>query len=306
MIHRKLIKVVNLINITNEPDRSDETAVALGFFDGLHLGHRAVIKAVIGRENLVPTVFTFSNWAHLPKFKTQESIITDDVKLDKLREIGVEYVYAPDFESVKDYSDKDFVEKILAERLNAKLAVCGYDFRFGKNAEGDADRLCELCSKKGIDVIVIPAQKFGETVISSTRIRELIKNGDISMANRLLGYKMEYKLEVVHGAQRGRQMSFPTINQVIPSGNVLPKFGVYKSETVIDGKAYLSITNIGIKPTFGENKPLMETHIIGVNADLYGKILSVRLIDFVRGETKFSGMDELKKQIQTDLQYITK
>ena len=281
-----------------------KSAVALGFFDGLHLGHTQVIMQALLQE-LTPIVFTFSNRSVLPKFTRREDIINYDFKLELLESMGVKHIYAPDFADIKDMTAEQFVREILVERLGADFVSCGYDFHFAKGGTADADTLCELCGKHGIRVCVVPAVKIDGETVSSTLIRQLIKSGDIEKANCFLGYELTCSLEVIHGKQNGKKMGFPTINQAIPEGMTIPKQGVYKSRTRVNDTEYPSITNIGVKPTIDleENEirsPIMETHIIGFDGDLYGKRVTVSLLSFMREERKFSGLQELSEQLEKD------
>ena len=295
---------MTMTDITAAGFKDGKSAVALGFFDGLHLGHTRVIVQTLLQE-LTPIVFTFSDSSLLPKFNRREDIIAHGLKLELLEKMGVKYIYAPDFADVKDMTAEQFVEEILVNRLNARFVSCGYDFRFAKGGRADADTLRELCRAFGIEVCVAPAVELEGEVVSSTRIRELLKSGDIEKANRFLGYELTYSLEVIHGKKNGKKMGFPTINQTIPEGMTVPKQGVYKSRTKAGGTDYPSITNIGVKPTIhleeGEQRsPLMETHIIGFDGDLYGERVSVSLLSFMRDERKFSGLQELSEQLEKD------
>ena len=295
---------MSITDITVTGFREGKSAVALGFFDGLHLGHTQVIVQALLQE-LTPIVFTFSNRSVLPKFTQREDIINYDFKLELLESMGVKHIFAPDFADVKDMTAEQFVEEILVKRLNADFVSCGYDFHFAKGGEAGADTLRELCGRRGIKVCVVPAVKIEGETVSSTLIRELIKSGDIEKANRFLGYELTYSLEVIHGKKNGKKMGFPTINQEIPETMTVPKQGVYKSRTLAGNTDYHSITNIGVKPTIdleeGELRvPLMETHIIGYEGDLYGKRVSVSLLGYMRAEQKFASLEELSKQLEKD------
>ena len=293
-----------MTDITEAGFSGGKSAVALGFFDGLHLGHtRVIVQALI--QELTPIVFTFSGSSVLPKFRQREDIITHDLKLELLEKMGVKHIYAPDFADVKDMTAGQFVEEILVNRLNAGFVSCGYDFRFARGGTADADTLRELCCKRGIKLCVVPAVKIDGETVSSTLIRQLIKNGETEKANLLLGYELTYCREVIHGKENGRKMGFPTINQTIPEGMTVPKQGVYKSRTRVGDTDYPSVTNIGVKPTIdleaGEQRaPLMETHIIGYDGDLYGQRISVSLLSYIRSERKFSGLQELSEQLEKD------
>ena len=293
-----------MTDITAAGFTAGKSAVALGFFDGLHLGHTQVIVQALLHE-LTPIVFTFSNRSVLPKFTHREDIITYDFKSELLEKMGVKHIFAPDFADVRDMTAQQFVQEILVERLNAGFVSCGYDFRFAKGGEANADTLRELCGSFGIEVCVVPAVKEDGETVSSTLIRQLIKSGGMEKANRLLGYELTYSLEVIHGKKNGKKMGFPTINQTIPEGMTVPKQGVYKSRTRIGDTDYPSVTNIGVKPTIDleENEvrmPLMETHIIGFDGDLYGEKVSVSLLAYMREERKFSGLQELSRQLEKD------
>lgn len=284
-------------------EKNRPSAVALGFFDGLHLGHIEVIKRALLKEGHCSVVFTFNDKTSLPKFsgKKDHCIITHEQKTEIFRNLGVERVYAPDFSDVKDFTAGEFVERILKNELDASFVVCGYDFRFGKGGEGNPEILRQLCAEYGMECEVVPAVEVDGVTVSSTVIRDLIRNGDIETANRFLGYELSYNLIVLEGSHIGRTIGFPTINQVIPDYMVKPKNGVYKSWTIVDGRTYRSITNIGVKPTVGyTGGSVMETNINGYEGDLYGRTVRVALREFIREEVKFSSLEELKNQIEAD------
>lgn len=288
------------------------TAVAAGLFDGVHLGHRAVIEkaASIARENtdISAAVFTFDTATVTSKGDGLGCILNREDKLSVLERFGAEYVYSPDFTEFREYSAERFVKEVLCERLKAKYVVCGTDFRFGKGASGDTKTLEMLGSEFGISVITVPpvSEENGRK-ISSTHIRELISDGHIVEANRLLGYDYFFRLPVISGNHIGRTIDFPTINQRLESERTLPKFGVYASRAEIDGKVYSGVTNIGVKPTVSDSGDVLaETYIIGFEGDLYGENVKLSLIDFIRPEVKFSGIDELKAQIKKDVMMAAK
>ena len=267
--------------------------VALGYFDGVHIGHRAVINAVPDTA-----VFTFRN-------RNVNNITTDETKRKLFTELGVKQICAYDFDAIKDMSPGQFVHDILHNELNAEVICCGYDFRFGAGGQANAEDLTRICGQYGIKTIIIPAVKAGGEPVSSTRIRELIASGGIEAANRLLGYEMHYELEVVGGNKLGRTIGFPTINQNMPPELILPRFGVYTGRVAVHGGCYKGITNIGVKPTAGENKQVtIETHITGFDGDLYGEIIKVSLISFIRPEMKFNSFTELSQQIKEDLKWL--
>ncbi len=283
-----------------------KTAVALGLFDGVHLGHRAVIGAVVQQKKhgLTPAVFTFSTHQSTPSSKGSLSYIcTDTDRLSILESLGVEIVFMPDFEDIKDQSAYDFVHDILKCRFNAGFVSCGFNFHFGAKGVGNIDILQNECLSSGIALHITDPMTYGGDPISSSRIRNLLLEGKIEQANILLGAPYFISGEVIHGFSVGHEIGFPTANQAIQPNRIVPRHGVYATLTEIDGKTYHSVTNIGLKPTIAKiDSPLSETHIIGYDGDLYGKNIKVIFRSFLRPEQKFSGLDALKDQIARDKQ----
>ncbi len=283
----------------------------MGLFDGLHYGHRTVIKYAvdIAHENncIEPAVFTFETDTVTSKCSGNlEYIMSRDLKREMLESLGVRYIYSPDFMNFKNLTAEEFVTLVLNDKLCAQYVICGEDFRFGHGASSGVDDLKKLCQKFGIEVIVIPPVKeLGDRRISSTLIREYIRQGDVETANKLLGYPFQFRLPVTYGNQIGRTISFPTINQIMPKKQILPKFGVYASKVEFAGMRFLGVTNVGVKPTVGgQHSPLAETFIIDFNGDLYGESVKVMLTKFIRPEKKFSGIDELMMQIKSDVETV--
>lgn len=286
---------------------STKTAVALGLFDGLHSGHQDVIHAAVDfiPKGIAPAVFTFETDTVTSKGKGGvDVILSRDLKFELLERLGVEYIYSPDFLNFKGLTAVQFVKMVLRDKLCAKYVICGEDFRFGKGGVCGKKELEVLCKEYGISIVVVPPTIIDGDIVSSTRIRNHIKLGEIEKANRLLGYEFKMKLPVVYGNQIGRTLDFPTINQYIPKRQIVPKFGVYASKAIIDGKSMRSITNIGVKPTIGkETEPLAETNILGYSGDLYGQTIEISLSRFIRPEQKFTSLDELKAHVMADIEY---
>lgn len=297
-----------MIDITYGAPPSEKTAVALGYFDGLHLGHKGVIGAALRQREqngLRPAVFTFNCDTTLPKFKSPEDIISFENKRELLQKIGVEYMFAPDFADVCGLVEDDFIKEILVRKLNAGFACCGKNFRFGLGGHGTPESLKSIGKKYGISVEIVEDVCLDGKLISSSHIRELIRSGNIKEANRLLGYELWFRLPVIRGNGLARTMSYPTINQIIPKTNIIPRFGVYGSHVEVGGRQYNGITNIGIRPTVvSDGGTVMETHILGFSGDLYGQNIAISLFCFLRDERKFSGLEELKKQIADDIDKI--
>lgn len=278
--------------------RSDRPlSVAIGNFDGVHSGHRAVICAAVN-SNYTTAVFTFDT-----PTKNTALVSTIGTKRRIIESLGVEVYICPDFEAIKNFTADEFIE--LLQKMNVKSVFCGFNFKFGKGASGDCDTLKNLGDKCGIDVTVIPPVTVDGAVISSSEIRKLLQNGEINTANKFLTRPFEFDFKVTHGAHLATDfMKTPTINQPWDSDITLPAFGVYASKTVIDGNVYKSITNIGIAPTVEYNEVRAETHIFDCNSMLYGEEPTVMLYSFLRGERKFSSVDELKKQIFADSETV--
>lgn len=278
---------------------SKNIAVCLGSFDGLHSGHRAVISNV---ENYSPLLLTFE--PHPVEFFTNKKppvILQEDLKKEMLNNMGATMVKL-NFKEIYAMSAEDFFEKIIIDIYHPKAVSCGYNYRFGKNAAGDTSTLKTLCDKHNIPLYIAEKNCYANEAVSSTRIRKSISYGDIVSANNMLGYNFTYKTEVVYGNQNGgKLLGFPTANQILPENFVVPKFGAYKSNTLIDNKWFESVTNIGVRPTLDGSRLFSETHIINFSGNLYGKKLQIQLTDFIRPEIKFNSFEELKEQIKTDI-----
>ncbi len=277
-------------------------AVAIGIFDGVHIGHMAVIDSAVAlkKEGLVPAAFTFSI-ADSPK--TGGMLISDELKREYLSKAGIERIESPDFSEFASMDGESFVRRRLIGEMNARAVCCGYDFRFGRGRACGTDELRDICARCGVRVYVAPEVTDSGLPVSSSRIREAIAAGDVSTANRLLGREYEFETQVSHGRRLAGRLGFPTINQKWPERFVTPRFGVYASRARIGGESYAAVTNIGVKPTVVENGGdgvLAESYIEGFSGDLYGCRVRVALVDFMRPERKFGSIDELKAQIMRD------
>lgn len=282
---------------------ANKTSVALGYFDGLHKGHMKILHSALSSsgDGVEPFVLLFDCHPQTVIGKTApSSIMTKDDRDSLLSEMGFHILTIP-FTDIREMSAKEFVEEILFRKLNAKTVCCGFNYRFGKNASGDSKTLSELCKNYGIETIVESEQTVDGETVSSTKIRSLIEDGNITLVNKLLGRPFGYTLEVIHGNKNGRLLGFPTANQAFPENFTVPKYGVYASKTTVDGKIYRSITNIGIRPTLSDDTLLSETHIIGFDRDLYGEKIKVELLKFIRSERKFNSLEEVFTQVREDI-----
>ena len=287
---------MKIVRSLEEMGETAPSSLALGAFDGLHRGHMAVIGRACapgeGGRRLQPAVFTFSRSP-----AGNSAVLTGRDKERLLEDAGVEVLYSLEFSQVKDWEAEAFVEQVLFETCAAQRLCCGEDFRFGRGARGDTALLQTLCDRRGVELTVVPPVKEGGEKVSSTRIRAAVEAGDISLANRLLGRPFGFSLEVIHGNHIGTGLGTPTINQAIPEGFVLPRFGVYASWCRVGGEYFYGVTNIGVKPTVGSDRVLAETWMPEFSGDLYGKRVRVFLVAFIRPERKFGSLEELKEEI---------
>lgn len=276
-------------------------ALALGTFDGIHKGHMNVLCETkkFEEKSLTPAVLVFDRHPQeVLSGKKQFLLLTPTEKDRIFRENGVLPVNVC-FDKIKNYTPEEFV--VFTKNLGAKALVCGKNFHFGKNSSGNTEILFELCEKYGIIFQTAENEYFSEELISSSRIRTLIENGHIEEANQMLGRYFSYDFPVSRGRGNGTVWGFPTANQKIPDSFVRPKFGVYASRVLIDGKYYPSVTNFGVCPTVADSlEAVSETFVQKFNGSLYGKELRVELIKFLRNEQKFPDVDALTAQVMKD------
>ncbi len=277
-------------------------AVALGYFDGLHAGHAKVLGKTLGayKSGLAPSVMLFDvPPAEAVTGRKTVRLLTDTERDAVLKKSGFELLYVS-FNELRDMTPREFVENILCRRFNAGEVFCGFNYTFGKNGAGSAETLKAECAKFGIIVNVIESVTFDGEPVSSSAIRRLISDGKIERANEMLGYTFGFTSPVFSGDHRGRLLGAPTINQYLPDGLVMPKFGVYAAVADINGVRYSGVANIGKRPTFNGDSLRSETFILGFDGNLYGKEVTVRLVSFIRDEMKFPSADALKEQIVRD------
>lgn len=287
---------------------SRKYAIALGYFDGLHLAHMSVINKAVGyaADGLIPAVLLFDKHpSEVISEKKVPQLLQNEKRDELLREKGILPIYIG-FNNIKDMSPEEFVKEILVRKLNAGAVICGYNYHFGKNSAGDASLLGELSEKYNIRLTVCPPFSLNGEEVSSTKIRKAVANGDIEKANAMLGFPFMFSSEIFTGDRRGRLLGAPTINQYLPEGLTVPRFGVYASEVFFEGRKYTGVTNIGSRPTFDGGSFRSETYIIGFCGDLYGKNVEVHLHAFIRPERKFPDAYTLKKQISEDVKAAEK
>ena len=284
--------------------KQNKNIVILGNFDGVHKGHQIILKKSVNKakeENLKSIVYTFNEY---PKNK-QTKITTCSEKAYLLNENGIDYLYLEQFEKVRNYTPKEFVEKVLVDTLNAKEVYCGFNFTFGKEKSGDVSILEKLLKEKNIKLNVQePVRDENKEIISSTRVRNYIKEGNFEKVRELLGHNFIILGEVIYGKQLGRVIGFPTANLKFEN-KIYPEFGVYGVKIHIQGdeKIYNGVMNIGRNPTVDVGVLSVETNIFDFNEDIYGKIILIEVLENIRYEKKFSSVDKLKEQIGKDASY---
>ena len=281
--------------------------LALGFFDGVHTAHRTLIekgKRVAEERGIPLGIFTFSSDGSLKSGAPR--IYADEEKLEIFESLGVDFTALADFSSLSHLSPEEFVEKVLISDLGASACAAGFNFRFGRRASGNSDTLKRLMQKHGREVVIAEELTDSGETVSASRIRTLLSSGNIEEANRLLGVPYSIKGKVAHGNATGRRLGYPTVNLPVKEGGALPKNGVYRSSVTIDEKEYNGLTNLGSCPTFEERKVHAETYLFDFSGDLYGKEVRVSFLEFLRDEQRFSSPEELKMQINIDINSIRK
>ncbi|MFT9498287.1 bifunctional riboflavin kinase/FAD synthetase [Anaerosolibacter sp.] len=287
--------------------KSYKCGVALGSFDGIHIGHQTLLMNLVDvcrKNKFKSVVYTFTNH---PRSLTSRNgapnrILTEKDKFNVFREFDIDYVISVEFDDLhRNLAPAKFVEDILIRKLNMAYGVVGFDYRFGYKAHGDVNLLKEYQQQFMYELKIVDAVKIEDEIISSTAIRKFIGDGMINKANLFLGRKYSVFGNVVRGKGLGHQLGFPTANLKIEGNLILPKPGVYYTKCIIDEKIYPSITSVGYNPTFGENPITVETHILNFDNDLYGKEIEVQFYHCCRGEMKFASVDDLVKQVQIDI-----
>jgi len=285
--------------------------LAIGNFDGVHLGHQKIIKELIEYskiKNCSSAILSFK--PHPRKFFSDEyrnfQIITEEEKIYLLDKQGIDHYFSLLFdENIASMSPKDFITKILVEKLHSKHLIVGYDFKFGKDRKGNASLLQEQSKTLGFDMNIIQpiTSNYNTIAYSSSRIREFIRNGNMEKANLFLGRNWSMQGTVIKGNRRATAMNFPTANLV--SGELIhPKKGVYAIRAKYINKWSNGIANFGERPTVDGKRLLLEAHLFEFNQNIYGKELTVEFLTFIREEKKFDNFALLTEQIQKDIQLV--
>lgn len=279
----------------------ERTIYALGFFDGVHLGHQALLAECrrmadsLGCKAGVVTFLghpdTVVSGAAMPLINTP----SDRGRL--LRQYGMDTILELPFD--KQLMTMSYLTffRMLVKKYHAAGLVCGHDFRFGYRGEGDAEKLAAACREQGIPCSVVRSQKLEGITVSSTHIRSLLEQGDVETAARFLGHPHIFTGTVVPGRKLGRTLGIPTANLVLPEGVLIPRFGVYACRAVVDGDEYPAVTNVGIRPTVGGGNVTVEPWILDFQGDLYGRELTLEFFALLRPERKFPSLEALKEEI---------
>ncbi|SFB03684.1 riboflavin kinase / FMN adenylyltransferase [Acetitomaculum ruminis DSM 5522] len=288
----------------------EKTAICLGKFDGLHKGHRRLIRNISDRKKygLKTVVYTFdTNPAFLINHEKEQLITTNYERKVLIEEMGIDYLYELPFtKEIMNLEPEYFIEKIVKE-LSIKYMTVGNDFRFGKGGRGDYALLAKLAKDLSFELDIIDKERYEDRDISSTYVRECIIAGDMEKSKELLGYPYTIVGEVVHGNQLGRTIDIPTANVVADDNKIFPPNGVYVSRVCIGDLVYGSVTNIGIKPTVTDKHIKgAESFIFDFSNDIYGKEIKIELLKYVRPEMKFKNIEELKGRMQADADYSKK
>lgn len=298
---------MRLFHGTDNAEIQRPTVLTLGVFDGLHLGHQLIMRTVVERaraSGAIPTVITFDPHprAVLHPESAPPLLQTFDQKIEGFGVLGIEQTIVVRF--TKEFSEiraTDFLRDVVTDRLHAREVYLGKGFAFGHNREGNIELLKRLGSELGFVAGEVPEVSLRGRRVSSSKIRDLLSQGEVNLARRMLGRPYGVEGRVEHGAERGHQLGFPTAN-LHPQNRVIPRNGVYVTGTLIDGQWRRSVTNVGVRPTFGaESEPSVETFVMNWEGDLYGDVVRVRFLHRLRDERKFHSLDELTSQIGKDV-----
>lgn len=278
------------------------TVYALGFFDGVHLAHQALLTAcreLSGEQNAQTGIITFQNHPDACVTGAAPALINTPEDRDRLlHHYGMDHIVALPFDKELMRTPWQDFAATLVTKYHAVGLVCGEDFRFGHHGEGTAEKLQSFCREQNIPCTVVPCQKVEDTIVSSTHIRGLLEQGELESANAFLGHPYILSGTVVSGRRLGRTLGFPTANLHIPEGLLVLPFGVYACRAYVDGKQYLAVTNLGKRPTVGGHRITVESYLLDFEGDLYGKPLTLTFHHFLRPEKKFPDLETLTQEIR--------
>ncbi len=313
------------MQIFTELNKNPNLSLALGFFDGVHSGHQAVIKSAVDyakQNGTKSAVITFRDhpccyfWGVCPKY-----ILTREMREEKIAEFGVDYLYELDFEEISGLTAEDYLKDCLVKNFTPVAISTGWNHNFGYKKSGNPKFLKDNAKKFGYEYFELPPKKYESEIISSTAIRKFLSEGKIEKANSMLGYKFFVRGEVVKGNQIGRTIGFRTANLEYPSELINLPYGVYAAEVQTADKVtkqettdnshtsmppclytyYKAVANYGVRPTVSGSKAILEVHILDFDEDIYGETIEVSFEKMLRPERRFNSLDELKEQIKSDI-----
>ena len=295
--------LLEILNFESEYSFKKPITLALGFFDSLHLAHREIIKQCkcLAKENdSYSAVFTFKNNHKSFLAKSSSFLVYDfETRSDILRGLGVDFLFYQTFDdNFSNISPQKFLERL--SRLNVKAIVCGFDYTFGKNAQGTVDFLGSFCDKNSIKLMVVPQIFFDGNKVSTSSIKNYLLQGDLQNVNILLGESFRYVGKVTHGYKIGRKLGFATANIQLKEDLLLPRDGVYAGYVMVGETKYKAIINLGGRISFGDYKKTLEVHLLKFSEDLYGKKIIVFFEFFMRNQMRFDDIDDLSKQLEKD------
>lgn len=288
----------------------ESSSLALGFFDGVHIGHQKVILNAVKKAEELNTKSVVVTFSHHPKTilsKTHLSMISSlEERLNLFENFGLDAVLLLDFnENFAKMSAKQYLEDILLKCLNPKNITVGYNHKFGGDQLGNSKFLGEYSKKYNFEINVISPVKIDNHIVSSSAVRKFIHSGNVVSAKKLLDRPFKLIGEVIHGQQLGKKLGFPTANLKLPNELIIPASGVYRGLAQINSKVYHAVINIGKRPTIDNHKKdLVEVHILGFNQDIYGENIEVSFLEKIREEKKFDSLDQLKAQISKDCELV--
>jgi riboflavin kinase/FMN adenylyltransferase len=301
-----------MIVLTGPPSEWEvgvDTAVTIGVFDGVHIGHRQVIADLISlatSSGTSPAIVTFDPHplSILAPERAPKMLTSVDQRIDQFRQLGVEIAGVLDFPDIRHLLADQFCEEVLFRALRAKRVVVGADFRFGRDRGGDAMLLATEGKRLGFEVSVVDLFGSQDGVVSSTRIRQLLNDGRAEEAATLLGRPYELAGQVVEGDKRGRTIGFPTANIAIPPDRQLPGRGVYAGTARVGDEVFAAAINVGTRPTFDGRGTTIEAYLLDFSGDLYGRFMAVNFGARLRDEERFDGVEALTKQIRLDVERV--
>ncbi len=298
--------MMEIITDTTEFHIDGKNAVAIGKFDGIHLGHKKLLSCILRQkeDNLKSVVFTFDpSPEEFFTGHTVRQLFTRDEKRRAFEKMGIDILIEfPLTEETAATAPEDFVKRILIGQIGADYIAAGTDVTFGYRGRGDQHLLRSLSKELSFELELIDKVRIDGEEVSSTRVRNQVSDGNMAMAARLLGASYSVSGPVEHGRHIGSTIGIPTVNVMPPDDKLLPPYGVYASRVHLGDEVFSGMTNVGRKPTISEKeRPGAETYIYDFDRDIYGRFIEVELLEFVRPEIKFNSIDELKKQIESDL-----